>query len=153
MQQWIIRFKFGKYEHMALLLGRLLALSLARYQDLPPRDAIIPIPLHRKRLQDRGFNQALLLAHHTFPEHHPLRRHWLRRIRSTVPQTGLSAAKRITNMENAFHADPQVAGKHLLLIDDVITTGATLNAAAQTLKEAGAASVNVVVLARKMFSP
>ncbi len=152
LQQWIISFKFGKHEQMARMLGKLLALSLMRYQEFPEIDAIIPIPLHRKRLQQRGFNQSLLLAFHTFPKDSNLQHHWLKRVRSTIPQTELPAAQRFSNMENAFQASPQVQGKRLLLVDDVITTGATLNAAAQTLKEAGARSVNVVVLARRMFS-
>ena len=133
---------------MAPFLGRLLVLSLSQYA-LPAADAILPIPLHRKRLQARGFNQVLLLAHHTFAERRLVQTHWLKRIRPTSPQAELPTAQRVLNMQNAFQASPQVAGKQLMLLDDVFTTGATLNAAAEALKAAGAAAVNGIVLARR----
>lgn len=150
MQQWILQFKYGKKEQMAPFLGRLLALSLSQYV-LPAADAIVPIPLHGKRLQERGFNQALLLAHHTFGKNHRVQTSWLQRVRPTSPQAELSMSQRVRNMQDAFWADPQVKGKKVLLMDDVFTTGTTLNVAAQTLKAAGAHSVNVIVLARRML--
>ncbi len=151
IQQWITQFKYGKQVHMAPMLGRLLALSLDRYALPAEVDGIIPISLHQKRLRERGFNQALLLAYHTFAS--PLLQpFWLQRVRSTVPQTELTFKLRLQNMENAFQADPRVAGKNLLLLDDVMTTGATLNAATQALKDKGALYVGVVVLARRIRS-
>ncbi|MBF0280076.1 MAG: ComF family protein [SAR324 cluster bacterium] len=137
---------------MARMLGRILSASLERFQEVPAYDAIVPIPLHQKRLLQRGFNQAMLLAYFAFPDPSRIRCRWLKRIRSTDPQTELPLAQRIDNMKDAFEASPDVEGKQILLVDDVITTGATLNAAARCLKESGAASVNTVVLARRMIS-
>ena len=152
IQQWITQYKYGKKMHMAPLLGRLLSLSLDRYALPAEVDGVVPIPLHRKRLWERGFNQALLLGHHTFTKSSLLQPYWLQRVRLTIPQTRLSFKMRLQNMENAFQADPQVEGKHLLLLDDVMTTGATLNAATRALKERGALFVGVIVLARRMRS-
>ncbi len=152
IQEWVLQFKFGKKEHMALFLGRLLSLSLKKYSYFPEVNAIIPIPLHHKRLYQRGFNQAHLLAYHTFSKSKFLKPSWLKRIRYTVPQVELPATKRVSNVQGAFRANPQVEGKHLLLVDDVMTTGATLNAATQTLKNAGALSVDVIVLAQRILS-
>lgn len=152
IQQWLLQFKYGRKEHMALLLGRLLSLSLEQY-ELPTVDGIIPIPLHRKRLQERGFNQALLLTRYSFLDTQICQPYWLRRTRFTTPQVELPHAQRILNLQQAFKAEPQVKGKRLLLVDDVATTGTTLNEAAKTLKEAGALYVGGVVLARKMSPP
>ena len=149
IQQWITQFKYGKKVHMAPMLGRLLSLSLDRYALPVEVDGIIPIPLHRKRLWERGFNQALLIAYHTFAKSPLLQPYWLQRVRSTFPQTELTFKMRLKNMENAFQADPQVTGKNLLLLDDVMTTGATINAATKALKARGALFVGVIVLARR----
>lgn len=114
-------------------------------------DAIVPVPLHRARLAERGFNQAELLAA-------PCARQWelpfltraLVRTRPTRPQTELDPAARRTNVAGAFAvARPrEVAGRRLLVVDDVLTTGATAVAVARTLREGGAAAVGVLVLAR-----
>jgi ComF family protein len=106
-------------------------------------------------LRKRGFNQSLLLAHHLqknlgiiSPDIHP---QWLRRTRATRPQTELPLAERKSNLENAFSALTDVQDKNILLLDDVMTTGSTLNAAARCLKEAGAGKVGALVLCRKMW--
>ena len=78
-----------------------------------------------------------------------LQTHWLRRIRATRPQTELTLAERLVNMDDAFETSLAVQNHQILLLDDVMTTGSTLNAAARCLKEAGASSVGAIVLSRK----
>ena len=80
-----------------------------------------------------------------------LQTHWLRRIRATRPQTELPLAERLVNMDDAFEISLEVQNHQILLLDDVMTTGSTLNAAARCLKEAGASSVGALVLGRKMW--
>jgi ComF family protein len=113
-------------------------------------DWIIPVPLHPKRLRERGFNQALLLARAFFPKDHRVSPDLLIRSRPTEPQTSFNGAARRTNLKNAFAVvTPQrLAGKRILLVDDVFTTGTTVNECARVLKKAGAAEVMVLTLAR-----
>lgn len=116
-------------------------------------DALIPVPLHRRRLRQRRFNQSLLLAHAVSRASGvPVDPHMLMRVRATPTQGGLSAGGRTRNVAGAFRvrtgrADA-VKGRRLVLIDDVHTTGATLEACARTLKRAGAADVRAITLAR-----
>lgn len=113
-------------------------------------DAIVPIPLHRTRLASRGFNQSAVLAG-AWREVlcKPLSLSLLSRRSETVTQTGLTREQRIANLKDAFQAGPldEIVGKKILLIDDVHTTGATLNAASRILKKAGAAAVLATTLA------
>ena len=113
-------------------------------------DWIIPVPLHQKRLRERGFNQALLLARAFFPKDRRVAHDLLIRSRQTEPQTSFNGAARRTNLKNAFTVEkPQrLAGKKILLVDDVFTTGTTVNECARVLKKAGAAEVMVLTLAR-----
>ncbi|MBW1707891.1 MAG: ComF family protein [Deltaproteobacteria bacterium] len=112
---------------------------------------IMPVPLHPKRVRERGFNQSLLLARHVAGE---LRAELdflsLRRVKYTLPQTRLSKEERKKNVRGAFQLkNPRaVRGKTVLLIDDVITTGNTLNQCARVLKRGGAEKVSCVALAR-----
>ena len=113
-------------------------------------DLILPVPLHRNRLRQRGFNQSLLLAEACFPAwKNKIRPALLRRHRATVPQTRLNGADRCTNLTGAFSLrDPQkVEGKRILLADDVQTTGSTLNECAKVLAEAGAAEIEAFTVA------
>jgi ComF family protein len=117
----------------------------------PGLDALVPVPLHPGRLAERGFNQAELLAVACARRwERPLLRRALVRVRATRPQTDLDAADRRRNVAGAFAvARPrEVAGRRLLLVDDVLTTGATARAAARALGQAGAAEVGVLTLAR-----
>ncbi len=133
-----------------------LAPSLARLiADAAPApanvDVIIAVPLHPDRLREREFNQALLLAYH-------LGKHWnlpvltdvLRRTRPTPPQTSLTRRKRLTNLRKCFvvAAPSAVEGKTALVVDDVFTTGTTVNECAKALRKAGARAVYVQTLAR-----
>jgi ComF family protein len=114
-------------------------------------DLIIPVPLHTKRLRFRGFNQALLLAQQIHEAYRiPLSYDNLLRVRATQPQVELSGEQRIMNVAGAFDLrDPgMLADKLALLVDDVFTTGATMNECAAVLKNAGASQIIGVTLAR-----
>lgn len=114
-------------------------------------DVVMPVPLHRQRLRLRGFNQALLLARGVALVHQlPLSYDNLVRIRPTKPQVDLSGEERIRNVAGAFSLRrPQdIEDRRVLLVDDVFTTGATLNECAAVVRKAGAACVTAVTLAR-----
>lgn len=106
----------------------------------------VPVPLHRARMHARGFNQAAELARHLGP---PVA-HALRRVRRTGSQTDLPAARRHANVRGAFalRGRVDVSGAVVVLVDDVSTTGATLDACARTLLEAGAREVRALTAAR-----
>ncbi len=113
-------------------------------------DLIVPVPLHVRRLRTRGFNQSLVLARAVSRMLScPLRPSALQRLRDTRPQFNLPPGERVSNIKNAFAADAaQVRGAAVLLVDDIMTTGATVNEAARCLRRAGARRVDVFVLAR-----
>lgn len=140
-----------KYQGAFALASPLVELMVSR--PVPwqhPVDLLVPVPLHPKRQRERGYNQSALLARE-------LSRHWqlsveeraLQRIRYTTPQVGLSAVQRRVNVVGAFQAaSQQIQHRHVLLIDDVYTTGATLSAAAVALHAAGASSITAYCAAR-----
>jgi len=112
---------------------------------------IVPVPLHPDRLRERGFNQALLLAEAFFPDlKNRISSSLLTRSKWTAPQTTLSGSARRKNLKNSFHVDPgkNLTGKKILLVDDVFTTGTTVNECARVLVKAGAYEVQVLTLAR-----
>jgi ComF family protein len=151
MRDLIHGLKFLDRHEGAPLFGRMLA-EAAR-DLLPGAEVITPMPLFWRRLVWRRFNQAALLAQALGRETGlPVEMMALRRIRSTASQVGLSGAERQRNVEGAFAVAPRRAGKivgrRVLLVDDVVTTGATANACAAALKAAGASGVDVVSLAR-----
>jgi len=112
-------------------------------------DALVPVPLGRARERERGFNQAALVAERLAAALGvPARPRWLVRTRATTSQTDLGAAERRANVRGAFAADTAVAGRHVALVDDVLTTGATAAECARMLKAAGAARVGVLTVAR-----
>jgi ComF family protein len=159
LRQVVLRLKFAGEERLGVRLGQLLALPFAA---LPPWDGgtaplVVPVPLHPARRRERGFNQSELLAVglvRTLAKQGngalPVAAACLRRTRVTPPQTGLSVAARRENLRGAFAvAKPEaVRGRAVVLVDDVITTGATLSACARTLKRAGAERVLGLALAR-----
>lgn len=142
----IQQFKFGQGLHLARLFAGLLADRLA---DAPRPDCILPVPLHPLRQRERGFNQALEIAH-------PLARRLGCRVdaascvrtRATPPQAQLSAAQRRRNLRGAFAMARPLPGRHIALLDDVMTTGSTLATLASLLRRAGAERVDVWVCAR-----
>jgi ComF family protein len=159
MKAAIHALKYDRLHSAARGLGRMLAEAIAQLADEAPRELlVVPVPLHKSKYAQRGFNQARSLAGHalkTLCKTHPewrltLASSTLMRLRATESQAGLTFRQRRLNVHRAFTvSDPAiVAGKHILLIDDILTTGATARAAAKTLMEAGADSVWVATLAR-----
>jgi ComF family protein len=145
--QAIHRLKYQRQLIYGKFLAQLLTASPAR-QWVAAADLLVPVPLHPRRLRWRGFNQALLLAQ-AFPDI-PLGRDVLVRRRPTLPQLKLSPEERRTNVKGAFLVPEPlaVAGKTILLVDDVYTTGATAKECAQALNRAGASQVEVLTVAR-----
>ena len=139
--------KFSGRLEMARILGELMANWLGSIIDNQP-DMLIPMPLHRDRLRERGFNQAVELAR-------PIARrlglqmelHNCVRQKTTTPQSDLSRKERIKNVKGAFEVLKPVSG-HVVIIDDVMTTGSTAHELAKTLLQAGASNVDVWVCAR-----
>jgi ComF family protein len=154
LQELIHRFKYGKKVHLSRPLGLLTAAALGNVAPLFSADYLVPVPLHRRRLRERGFNQSQLIGLILAKSWKiPLSVHNLRRIRWTKPQTGLSAAERERNIRDAFEvAMPgKFKGKRLLLVDDVYTTGSTVTECAKTLRQSGAKEVYVVTVARAVI--
>lgn len=147
----IHHFKYSHVRPLAPILGRLLSDYLLRHEL--PADVVIPVPLHPRRLKERGYNQAALLAkeiQNTLELR--LAEDALIRVRSTRPQVGLNARQRRDNVRGAFrYADNTLEGQSILLVDDVCTTGATLEACSLALRQAGAAPVWGIVLARERW--
>jgi len=149
----ITRFKHQAQWPLGRLLGELLShhLQHAFSEGLAKPDVLLAVPLSSRRLRQRGFNQAQMLARwlgHSLQL--PVTEHLLQRTQDTPAQQKLSAAERKRNLRQAFQlSNPQaVAGRHVALVDDVLTTGATAEAIARVLKKAGAARVDVYCLAR-----
>lgn len=143
------RFKFGRDLAAGRVLSELM-IERARIDAPYLPDALIPVPLHRVRLRERGYNQALELAQPLSRALGvPLRRDLLLRSKATPAQTGLDAGARRRNVRGAFTPLAGVAlPSHVVLLDDVMTTGATLREAAKALTRAGVVRVDVWVLAR-----
>jgi len=120
--------------------------------ELLPADSLVPVPLHPTRQRQRGFNQAFVLAEAVARITGLEIIEPLIRSRKTISQVSLGADDRTRNVENAFALKPNVdvAGKSLILVDDVITTGATLAACASLLHQGGAQSPKVATIAREM---
>ena len=147
----IHELKYGKKSHLAGSLGPLLASCAENW--LGPSDGLLvmPVPLHPQRLRERGFNQSLLLARHVASRiGADLDYLSLRRTRFTRPQTQLTSDERRKNVRRAFGVvgNASLKGRSVLLIDDVATTGSTLNECARALKKAGVKEVYCLVLAR-----
>jgi ComF family protein len=141
--------KYGARFHEARWLAESLASTL-RQRQAPLPQRLIPVPLHRGRLLRRGYNQAQELARQLGKALNiPVAPGLARRLRATPDQIGLSAAQRRRNLRGAFAVSTAVAGLHLALLDDVMTTGATLEELARACKAAGATRVEAWALARQ----
>jgi len=159
MREAVHALKYDRLHAVSAGLGRMLAQAIAQLAGEAPKEMlVIPVPLHRSKYAQRGFNQSRSLARaalKSLGKSHPswrltLASSTLLRQRATETQAGLTPRQRRINLRGAFAvSDPaRVASRHVLVIDDILTTGATARAAARALVEAGAASVWVATLAR-----
>ena len=151
LRQVVQKFKYGRKVSLGKPLGRLMARGCQEFLAGCRIDLIIPVPLHRKRLRWRGFNQAVLLARQVARAYAvPLDVLALQRLRETAAQTQLSEEERRRNVRGAFALAPDrsVSGLTVLLVDDVYTSGATANECSRTLLKNGAKQVYVLTLAR-----
>lgn len=144
------RFKFEQAPGWATALAQLMRSAPWVEPALDEADVLLPMPLSKERLQERGYNQALLLAQALLP--HKVQARTLLRTRHTRAQSELPLKERLRNVEGAFALEPAhraaLAGQRVLLVDDVMTTGASLRAAALPLQQAGVAQLTCLVLAR-----
>lgn len=144
------RFKFGSQPGWAAVLAGLVLDAPGLRERLTEVDLVVPLPLSRDRLRSRGFNQALELARELAPDR--VEAQLLLRVRETQAQSSLDRARRQTNVRGAFAVDPlstdALAGRRVLLVDDVMTSGASLEEAARCLLAAGAREAHGVVVAR-----
>lgn len=139
-----------KYAHR-LALGSWFGQQLAASAAACSADLIVPLPLHPLRLRERGFNQALELARPISTAHGwPIDAHTCSRIRHTPAQAELPWRERVKNIRGAFYCAGDLSGKRIVLVDDVMTTGASLDECARTLKLHGAARVTLLVVARAL---
>ena len=163
LRSFIHLLKYDGMQPISRGLGRLLAESLRTADELHPGAAprsilVVPVPMHRAKQRRRGFNHATLLARAAIAEMRHSHKGWtfelapgaLERRKPTASQAGLTPHQRRRNLRGAFvaPAPARLAGRHVLLVDDVYTTGATARACSRTLMEAGAASVLVGTAAR-----
>lgn len=151
LREVVLLFKHGRKIALGAHLGRLMAERAERLVDRPV-DAIVPVPLHPMRERERGFNQADVLACVLARRlRRPVLRNALLRARPTPPQAG-KLRERARNVRRAFvvRRPEEIAGRSLLVVDDVLTTGATVNECAKVLMKAGARAVLVYTLARTL---
>ncbi|MCL2576178.1 MAG: ComF family protein [Defluviitaleaceae bacterium] len=148
----VFRYKYGGIKSLA----RQMATAMVDVLNLTPTDFIcdflIPVPLHPKRLKDRGYNQATLLAIELGILLAKPVYEGLERLRYTEKQFGLSPEERLANLSGAIGTKPSfdVAGKHIVLVDDIFTTGATANDCARALKSAGAKKIDLLAFSAAM---
>jgi ComF family protein len=149
LRELIHLFKYSKIKTLAVRFGPMLARAIPREAAF---DVAVPMPLHWRKRWQRGFNQADLLAREAALRWQVPVLPAARRRKPTATQAGLTNAQRRQNVVGAFAVKDgyrnQLAGKHVLLVDDVMTTGATASACARALKQAGAARVTLLTLAR-----
>ncbi len=144
----IHKMKYDGFFALAKPLAHIMAAAWPNWEPYP--EIIVPVPLHKRRQRQRGFNQSALLASHLGQQMGiPVNEEAIRRVKNTIPQIGLNPNERLENVHDAFQAhSQQVMNKQILLIDDVFTTGATMLAAAGSLLTSGAAGVSAYCLAR-----
>jgi competence protein ComFC len=151
LRELIHRFKYGRQFYLRRVLAEFLveAMQDARIQE-DPADGLVPVPLHPTRLRERGFNQADALAETLSRRTRVPILRCIERRRYTNTQTRFDRVERRQNLRNAFalRKGIDVSGKHLILLDDVVTTGSTLHECALVLRAAGAESVRAITVAR-----
>ncbi len=148
----VSRLKYADKTHLAPFLGQLMAMH--GRPVLTDAELLVPVPLHWRRMMTRRYNQSLLLAREVSKATAIPVCHALKRTRHTQPQAALSRGERLDNVRGAFapasRGKEVVSGKTVVLIDDVMTTGATIAACCKTLSQAGAKEVRVLTLARRL---
>ncbi len=155
LREAIHRWKYEEKGYLTAFFGEKMAEGFRRHWDSPSFDLLIPIPLHLKRLRERGFNQALLLVKELSQRTRiPYSKGLLRKRVSTPPQIRLSGRERERGVRGSFciQREEEIEGKTILLVDDVYTTGATVNECSRVLLNAGAERVDVLTLAHAIKS-
>lgn len=146
LDQLVQAMKYNEQLALAHIFAEKLSQRIDKH-TLP--DYVIPMPLHPSKLRERGFNQSLLLAAELAQRHHlELLTHACQRVRDTPPQSALPWKERNKNMRDAFRCDVDLSGKRVALVDDVLTTGASLNALAKAVRKQGASRIEAWVVAR-----
>ena len=150
-QEFIHTFKYRKLDRFSFAFGAELATVLKEFYKYPQIDAIVPVPLHKQRLKERGFNQSQLLAQAIADNTKiDLLDNVLFRSRYTKPQAKMNRQERIKNVQGAFElaGNSVLTDKIIVLVDDVLTTGSTMNECARVLKQGGAKAVFCLTLSR-----
>jgi len=148
IQQWIKNFKFNNDLVKGKALSDLFCETLSSNKPLLP-EALIPVPLHASRVRQRGYNQALFLARFISKNTGiPVDRRLIRKIRKTPPQHELDQKTRLSNLNNAFSLAGPCSYQHIAIIDDVVTTTATVNEIARLLAGQGVENIQVWAIAR-----
>lgn len=146
----IEHFKFKGFKNDGIALGQIM-FDVAQ-QNFPfilqEADLLVPVPVHLKRLKERGFNQSLILTQRIASLSQIDCQDAIKRIRYTVPQSGLQSKQRLENIKDAFEieASADIKGKKIIIIDDIFTTGATMNECAGVLRKSGAKQVDFFAL-------
>jgi len=154
LREAIHRWKYEGKANLSFFFGQWMAEGLFRYWDPSLFDFLIPVPLYPQRLRERGFNQALLLVKELSRRTGiPYRKRTLRKKRPTLPQVNLSGAERERGVKGSFHVigGEEIEGRSVLLIDDVYTTGATVNECSKMLLAEGTKRVDVLTLAHAVI--
>lgn len=154
MQEILFALKYHRQQETGMWLGRLLGQQLQASGRFTTLTAIVPVPLHSKKQRKRGYNQSQLIAEGVAAVCQlPVWSDVVHRTRFTDTQTQLTREERLLNLQNAFMVAPvaSLEGSHLLLVDDVITTGATLEACAIALRQAGA-TISIATVARAVIA-
>ena len=148
LDQLVIDLKYNDALHLARVLARLLA-NAAREVNRPLPDVFVPVPLHRRRLRERGYNQSLEIARFLGQNMGtPIAAKAATRVRDTLPQATLNEGRRAQNVRRAFRGDCPLKGMRVAIVDDVMTTGHTVDALARALRKQGASYIDVWLAAR-----
>lgn len=155
LREAIHRWKYEEKSYLTSFFGEKLVEGFRRYWNPNSFDLLIPVPLHPKRLRERGFNQAFLLVKELNRRTQiPYSKRLLQKRLPTTPQVNLSGGEREKGVRGSFHIqrDEEIKGKSILLVDDVYTTGATVSECSKILLKAGAGRVDVLTLAHAIKS-
>ncbi len=151
MDALLQHYKYQETLHLANTFAALMASKQPSHSTRKPIDLIIPMAMHTKRLKERGFNQALEIARLVSKQLKiPLDYTTCQRTKYTPPQASLHFKERFKNIRGAFDCQQKLPGLRIAIVDDVMTTGASLNELAKTLKQAGAAHVECWIIARTL---